>query len=237
MQNHETSILVERIQAQNFDRLDYPTPAKKLSRNQRLGYGEEALKLLKQREVRYQAKQCHLCRVLSVCSHVGFVEEEAENFISQMLFDPDIVVFKTLLAACRNYGDVEVAKRAADSVWKLDPSDSASHVLLGNILASTGNWGEVARVRRLMRSRGGVRKVPGQSWIEVSNYKDMSVTILNPKLATHGGQPSFEEDMSRSSKCAYREGYPSFQNERVTTKMLSMSSGCLRKHLEANEYL
>ncbi|KAF9616734.1 hypothetical protein IFM89_032253 [Coptis chinensis] len=78
------------------------------------------------------------------------------------------VVSKNLLAACRNRGDVEVAKRAADSVWKLDPSDSASHVLLGNILASTGNWGEVARVRRLMRSRG-VRKVPGQSWIEVKN--------------------------------------------------------------------
>ncbi|KAF9588247.1 hypothetical protein IFM89_008659 [Coptis chinensis] len=33
---------------------------------------------------------------------------------------------------------LQLSHNAADSVWKLDPSDSASHVLLGNILASTG---------------------------------------------------------------------------------------------------
>ncbi|KAF9595876.1 hypothetical protein IFM89_005362 [Coptis chinensis] len=147
------------------------------------GYGEEALKLLKhhvglveegcnyykimESDYGIRPTREHCCCVVDMLARAGRLKE-AENFISQMLFDPDIVVFKTLLAACRNRGDVEVAKRAADSVWKLDPSDSASHVLLGNILASTGNWGEVARVRRLMRSRG-VRKVPGQSWIEVKN--------------------------------------------------------------------
>ncbi|KAF9588076.1 hypothetical protein IFM89_007317, partial [Coptis chinensis] len=71
--------------------------------------------------------------------------EGSRELYHQMLFDPDIVVFKTLLAACRNRGDVEVAKRRAAIV----------------------NRGEVARVRRLMRR--GVRKVPRQSRIEVKN--------------------------------------------------------------------
>ncbi|XP_010277183.1 PREDICTED: pentatricopeptide repeat-containing protein At3g53360, mitochondrial [Nelumbo nucifera] len=91
---------------------------------------------------------------------------EAEEFIKQMPFDPDIVVWKTMLAACRTYGNVEIGNWAAENIMKLDPSNSAAHVLLCNIYASAGMWDDVARVRKLMK-RNGVRKVPGQSWIEV----------------------------------------------------------------------
>ncbi|XP_058100355.1 pentatricopeptide repeat-containing protein At3g53360, mitochondrial [Magnolia sinica] len=91
---------------------------------------------------------------------------EAERFINQMPFDPDIVVWKTLLSACRTHGDVELGKRAAENILKLDPSNSAAHVLLCNIYALKGYWDDAARLRKLMKSRG-VRKHPGQSWIEI----------------------------------------------------------------------
>lgn len=92
--------------------------------------------------------------------------KEAESFINQMSFDPDIVVWKSLLAACRICGDVALGKQAAENILKLDPSNSAAYVLLCNIYASTGSWDDVARLRKLMKTKG-VRKVPGQSWIKV----------------------------------------------------------------------
>ncbi|PIA34725.1 hypothetical protein AQUCO_03700179v1 [Aquilegia coerulea] len=107
----------------------------------------------------------HCSCVVDILARAGRLRE-AENFISQMTFDPDIVVWKTLLAACRTRGDVDVGKRAAEKVLELDPSNSSAHVLLCNIYASTGSWDDVARVRKSMRS-SGVRKDLAQSWIEL----------------------------------------------------------------------
>ncbi|OVA18467.1 Pentatricopeptide repeat [Macleaya cordata] len=107
----------------------------------------------------------HYSCIVDLLARAGMLKE-AESFINQMPFDPDTIVWKTLLAACRTQGNVEIGKRAAESILKLDPSSSAAHVLLCNIYASAGSWDDVARVRKLMRSRG-VRKVPGQSWIEL----------------------------------------------------------------------
>ncbi|KAH9671784.1 pentatricopeptide repeat-containing protein [Citrus sinensis] len=70
---------------------------------------------------------------------------EADDFINQMAFDADIV-----------------------NILKIDPTNSAALVLLCNIYASSGKWEEVARLRGSMKERG-VRKVPGQSWIEIQS--------------------------------------------------------------------
>lgn len=107
----------------------------------------------------------HCSCMVDLLARAGFLHE-AEDFIQQMDFDPDIVVWKTLLAACKTHGNVVIAKRAADNVIKIDPFNSAAHVLLCSIYASSGRWGDVARSRNFMKERG-VMKVPGQSWIEV----------------------------------------------------------------------
>ncbi|CBI32698.3 unnamed protein product, partial [Vitis vinifera] len=109
----------------------------------------------------------HCSCMVDLLARAGCLNE-AEGFIHQMAFDPDIVVWKTLLAACKTHGNVDVGKRAAENILKIDPSNSAAHVLLCNIYASKGNWEDVARLRSLMKQRG-VRKVPGQSWIEVKD--------------------------------------------------------------------
>jgi len=93
---------------------------------------------------------------------------EADDFINQMAFDADIVVWKALLAYCKTHGNVDVGKRAAENILKIDPTNSAAVVLLCNIYASSGKWEEVARLRGSMKERG-VRKVPGQSWIEIQS--------------------------------------------------------------------
>ena len=107
----------------------------------------------------------HCTCMVDLLARAGHLNE-AEDFIKQMAFEPDVVVWKTLLAACRTRGNLDIGKRAAENIIKIDPSNSAAHVLLCSIHASSGSWEDVARLRSLMKERG-VRKAPGQSWIEV----------------------------------------------------------------------
>ncbi|ONK74940.1 uncharacterized protein A4U43_C03F11670 [Asparagus officinalis] len=107
----------------------------------------------------------HCSCVIDLFARAGRLEE-AERFMHQMSFEPDIIMWKTLLSACRSHNNMEIAKRAAEGILKIDPYNSAAYVLLCNTLASFGCWDGVAKLRRSMRSIG-VRKSIGKSWIGV----------------------------------------------------------------------
>eukprot|EP01018_Ginkgo_biloba_P019984 Gb_41801 [translate_table: standard] len=109
----------------------------------------------------------HYTCMVDILGRVGLLDE-AEELIHQMPFEPDAVVWRTLLGACRVHGDIELGKRAAESVLRLKPQDAASYVLLSNIYAAAGRWDDVACVRKMMKERI-VKKEPGLSWIEVKN--------------------------------------------------------------------
>jgi len=94
--------------------------------------------------------------------------------MDQMPFEPDIIMWKTLLSACRSHNYMEIAKRASEGILKLDPYTSATYVLLCNTLASFGCWDEVATLRRSTRSIG-VRKSLGKSWIVVNEEVRVSM--------------------------------------------------------------
>lgn len=123
----------------------------------------------------------HCSCVVDLLSRAGRINE-AEAFVNQMEFEADIVIWKTLLAACTKYNNPEVGKRAAENILKIDPSNSAAHVLLCNIYASDNSWKDVARVRSLMKQRK-VKKTPGQSWIELkeSIHVFVSEDSLHPE--------------------------------------------------------
>ncbi|KAL9155256.1 hypothetical protein ABFS82_10G170200 [Erythranthe guttata] len=110
----------------------------------------------------------HFSCVVDLLARAGRIEA-AEAFIGRMgIYEPDIVMWKTLLAACRNRGNLEVGKRAAENILRIDPFNSTAHVLLCGIYASAGEWSDVAALRSSMREKG-VRKVPGRSWIEIED--------------------------------------------------------------------
>ncbi|XP_020575560.1 pentatricopeptide repeat-containing protein At3g53360, mitochondrial [Phalaenopsis equestris] len=91
---------------------------------------------------------------------------EAESFINEMPIEPDVIMWKTLLAACKVQNNVDIGRRAAESVLCIDPYNSAAYVLLCGIYATSGRWDDLAELRRLMKSYG-VKKSAGKSWIEV----------------------------------------------------------------------
>ncbi|KAF3774396.1 Pentatricopeptide repeat-containing protein [Nymphaea thermarum] len=93
---------------------------------------------------------------------------DAMALIKKMPFEADAVIWRTLLCACRDCANVEVAEIAAKSILKLDPYDSAIYILLSNVYAEAGMWMEVSNMRQMMK-QNRLKKEPGCSWIEVRN--------------------------------------------------------------------
>ncbi|CAN6447404.1 unnamed protein product [Victoria cruziana] len=93
---------------------------------------------------------------------------DATALIKKMPFEADAVIWRTLLCACRDCANVEVAEEAAKCILNLDPYDSAVYILLSNVYAEAGMWMEVSNMRQMMR-QNKLKKEPGCSWIEVRN--------------------------------------------------------------------
>ncbi|XP_027341906.1 pentatricopeptide repeat-containing protein At5g19020, mitochondrial [Abrus precatorius] len=77
--------------------------------------------------------------------------EEAEEMIRNMPMEADVVIWGTLLAACRTHGNVNIGERAAKSLAQLAPSHGGGKVLLSNIYADAGRWEDVSLVRRVIQ--------------------------------------------------------------------------------------
>ncbi|XP_010260690.1 PREDICTED: pentatricopeptide repeat-containing protein At5g52850, chloroplastic [Nelumbo nucifera] len=94
--------------------------------------------------------------------------EEAVNVIETMPFTADALIYKTMLASCRLHGNIALGEDMARRVLELDQSDPAIYVLLANMYDDAGRSDLGNQTRQLMRQRG-LRKNPGQSWIEIRN--------------------------------------------------------------------
>lgn len=91
--------------------------------------------------------------------------EEAIMLIEEVK-NPDVVLWRTLLSACRNHGEVDMAERVMRKVLELAPGDEGTHILLSNIYAAAGKWNRVIQMRRSIRDLE-VKKSPAMSWVDV----------------------------------------------------------------------
>ncbi|OMP00967.1 hypothetical protein COLO4_12247 [Corchorus olitorius] len=94
--------------------------------------------------------------------------EEAFRLVHTMPFEPNEIIWGTLLAACRLHNAVELAEKVLDHLLELVPSDPGNYSMLANIFAAAGDWNNVASVRRRMKSIG-VKKLSGASSIEIDD--------------------------------------------------------------------
>ncbi|WJX22734.1 hypothetical protein P8452_12015 [Trifolium repens] len=90
--------------------------------------------------------------------------EEAEEMIRSMPMEADVVIWGTLLAACRTHGNVNIGERAAENLARVAPSHGGGKVLLSNIYANAGRWDDVSSVRSVMQSQTMERE-PGCSGV------------------------------------------------------------------------
>ncbi|XP_019417956.1 PREDICTED: pentatricopeptide repeat-containing protein At3g62890-like [Lupinus angustifolius] len=93
--------------------------------------------------------------------------KEAEELIESMPMAPDVATWGALLGACRKHQNNEMGERVGRKLIQLQPDHDGFHVLLSNIYASKGNWGDVLEIRGIM-AQHGVVKTPGCSMIEAN---------------------------------------------------------------------
>ncbi|KAI3787387.1 hypothetical protein L1987_41828 [Smallanthus sonchifolius] len=118
--------------------------------------------------------QDHYACMIDLLGRSGRIDDAAE-LLNNMVVEPDATVWKALLSACRVHGKIELAEKAANTLFELEPQDAVPYIMLSNLYSSTGQWEDAARIRRLMKSRG-VNKEPGYSWMEINSkvYSFMS---------------------------------------------------------------
>lgn len=107
----------------------------------------------------------HYACMVDLLGHTGHLSE-AYDLIKGMKATPDSVVWGSLLGACRIHKNVELGEISARKLFELDPSNYGYYVLLLNIYADAGMWGDVERMRILMKN-GGMVKPPGFSLVEL----------------------------------------------------------------------
>lgn len=100
---------------------------------------------------------------------------EAFELALTMPIEPNPVVWRAFLAACRIHGNATFAEIAARRLFELDPGHCGSYVLLSNVYGAKGRYRDVLDVRKVMVQRN-VRKMPGCSWIELNTGVHAFVT-------------------------------------------------------------
>lgn len=107
----------------------------------------------------------HYTCMVDILGRAGCLDE-AKNLIDAMPMQPDDVVWGSLLAACKVHRNITLGKYVAEKLLEIEPKNSGPYVLLSNMYAELGRWGDVVRVRKRMRQQG-IIKQPGCSWIEI----------------------------------------------------------------------
>ncbi|KAK4569272.1 hypothetical protein RGQ29_004607 [Quercus rubra] len=88
----------------------------------------------------------HYGAMVDLLGRVGLLEE-AHAIIDSMPMEPDIVIWRALLSACRTYGKPELGEVAIANISRLSSGD---YVLLSNIYCSVKRWDSAERLREMM---------------------------------------------------------------------------------------
>ncbi|KAM7254301.1 hypothetical protein ACFE04_031983 [Oxalis oulophora] len=108
----------------------------------------------------------HYGCIVDLLSRAGEIKE-AFDLIKSMEFEPNSVIWGSLLSGCKLHRNLEIARMAVDQLTVLEPYNSGYYILLINMNAEVNRWGEVAKIRTIMKELGIEKMCPGSSWIEM----------------------------------------------------------------------
>ncbi|KAL3516993.1 hypothetical protein ACH5RR_023895 [Cinchona calisaya] len=110
----------------------------------------------------------HYGCIVDILSRAGHIEE-ARRFVEEMPIEPNTVILRTLLGACKNHENLSIGEPVAQHLIGLNSLNSSSYVLLSNMYAQFGLWDSVRNVRTIMKEKD-LKKFPGCSWIELEGF-------------------------------------------------------------------
>ncbi|KAF8394541.1 hypothetical protein HHK36_020752 [Tetracentron sinense] len=108
----------------------------------------------------------HYACMVDMFGRAGMLER-AKCMIDGMPYEPNALIWKTFLAACRLHWDLKLAQLTTDHVLSMEGEDNTTLVTISNIYSELGKWDDIERVRRRMRYGG--RKESGVSWEQIKD--------------------------------------------------------------------
>ncbi|KAG6587565.1 Pentatricopeptide repeat-containing protein, partial [Cucurbita argyrosperma subsp. sororia] len=114
-----------------------------------------------------QPKIEHYGCMVDLLGRAGLLEEALE-LIESMSMEPDPIIWRALLCACRVHGNTKLGEYTIRRLIELEPNNGENYVLLSNLYSRERRWIEVGKLRGMMSLRG-IEKVPGCSSIEINN--------------------------------------------------------------------
>lgn len=143
----------------------------------------------------------HYACVVDLLGRAGRLHE-AEDMINAMSSDPDVVVWRALVGACRMHGNVEAGERLAQHVIKMDPSISSGYVLLSNLYAAVEEWHK-SRQAHETRVKEGVKKPVGLTWTELND----EIHTFKVNDQEHPQMPEIRAELKRLAALMAEAGY------------------------------
>lgn len=140
----------------------------------------------------------HYGAMVDLLGRAGHLDE-AYATIKAMPMQPDVVIWKTLLSACRTYRNAALGEVVITNISSLDGGDC---VLLSNTYCSLNRWTSSANMRESMK-RKGIRKDHGKSWIELAGI----IHQFKAGSQAHPETEAIEKILNRLSKRAKLEGF------------------------------
>ena len=90
--------------------------------------------------------------------------KEAYDIIKGMPMEPNDVILRSFLSACRNQGCA--SSLDDDFLSKLESVLGANYVLTGNVFSTCASWNwKDANDLRVVMKQKGLKKIPGCSWV------------------------------------------------------------------------
>lgn len=128
------------------------------------GFVEEGRKYFNMMKQDYsiQPQLEHYGAMVDLFARAGALEE-AYAMINEMPMEPDVVIWRTLLSACRTHRNPQLGEVVVKKIKHLGSGD---YVLLSNIYCSAKKWDNAETLRYTMNKKG-VHKSIGKSWVEL----------------------------------------------------------------------
>ncbi|KAJ4724092.1 Pentatricopeptide repeat-containing protein [Melia azedarach] len=140
-----------------------------LSACSHLGLVEEGKRYFDEMVRTYDIKPTmeHYGCLVDLLGRAGLIEE-AYYIIRNMPMEPNAVILRSFLGACRNHGQVLcLDDNMRELLLELEPELGANYVLASSVSSVSGYWNYAADLMVSMKQKG-LKKVPGCSRVEVN---------------------------------------------------------------------
>lgn len=139
-----------------------------LSACRHAGFVEEARTIFNsmKKEQGLEPRLEHYYCMVDILGQAGCFKE-ALDFIAKLPFEPDQIIWRSMLGACGTHKNIVLVNIIANHLLATSPEDPSTYVTLSNVYAELGMWVDLSKMRTAVK-KVGAKKV-GKSWIEISS--------------------------------------------------------------------